>query len=304
MKKIWYLPLLLLPVMCTSEKQSQAIVPTEKQEGVFSFNVHDLYFEVDANTGGRISSFKIGSNEMLSPKDVNPDNWGSTFWTSPQSDWGWPPSENIDKNKYQASIEGNSVILKSEKDEKLGYTIEKKFSANGKDTSIVIVYKITNNSDTTRKVAPWEITRVAPGGLTIFPSESGQKTGDLKPLMFDQDGITFFEYDMNKIPGGVPKLIGDGSEGWMAHIKDRSVLIKKFSDIAPDKAAPGEGEIELYANPDKTYIEIEEQGAYVELPPGKSLEWEVIWYLKNLPEKIRVEKGNKEIVKYVRSVVR
>src|SRR5690606_41162088 len=82
------------------------------------------------------------------------------------------------------------------------------------------------------------------------------------------------------------------SRDWSSDVcsSDLSVLITKFSDVAPDKAAPGEGEIELYANPDKTYIEIEEQGAYVELPPGKSLEWEVIWYLKNLPEKIRVEK--------------
>jgi len=312
MKKIWYLPLLLMTAMCSPEKETksetqtetQAILPEEKSPGVYSFKLHNVYFEVDANSGARISSFKIDSQEVLSGKEVNADNWGSTFWTSPQSDWGWPPSANIDKNKYQSKIENNSVLMTSGKDEKLGYVVEKKFSVDPKDTSVVIVYKVTNQSNEKRKVAPWEITRVAPGGLTIFPSASGDKKGDLKPLMYDHDGITYFEYDANKIPGGVPKLIGDGSEGWMAYIKDGIAIIKKFGDVTADKAAPGEGEIELYANPDKTYIEIEEQGEYAELAPGKSLTWEVKWYLKEVPEKIKIEKGNKDLVNYVREVVK
>lgn len=316
MKKIWYVPLLLMTAMCSPDKETKtetsteasseaaAASPVEKKPGVYAFNFHNIYFEVDANSGGRISSFKIDSSEVLSGKEVNADNWGSTFWTSPQSDWGWPPSANIDKNPYQSKVENNAVIMTSGQDEKLGYVVEKKFSVNPSDTSAVIVYKVTNNSKEKRKVAPWEITRVAPGGLTLFPSESGKKTGDLKPLMYDEDGITFFEYDANKIPGGVPKLIGDGSEGWMAYIKDRIAIIKKFGDVAADKAAPGEGEIELYANPDKTYIEIEEQGEYAELAPGKSLTWEVKWYLKTIPEKIKIEKGNKGLVNYVREVVK
>lgn len=308
MKKRWYLPLLLISVMCTSEKQtekqSQPVKPVEKEQGIYSLKVHDVYFEVDANSGGRISSYKIGSNEMLSGKEVNADNWGSTFWTSPQSAWGWPPSANIDKNKYQGKLQGDTVVLTSEKDEKLGYTVVKKFSADSKDTSVSVVYKVINNSNEKRKVAPWEITRVAPGGLTLFPSASGQKKGDLVPLMYDQDGITYFEYDATKIPGGVPKLLGDGSEGWMAYVKDGIAIIKKFGDVSAEKTAPEEGEIELYANPDKTYIEIEEQGEYAELEPGQSLEWEVKWYLKKLPATIKAEKGNKDLVNYVRGIVK
>jgi len=33
-------------------------------------------------------------------------------------------------------------------------------------------------------------------------------------------------------------------------------------------------------NRGKTYIEIESQGAYTTLAPGKSLDWTVRWYLK------------------------
>lgn len=307
MKKRWYLPLLLISVMCTSEKKSEKsklVKPAEKTQGVYSLNVHDVYFEVDANSGGRISSYKIGSDEVLSGKKVNADNWGSTFWTSPQSAWGWPPSANIDKNKYEATLQGDTIVLTSDQDEKLGYTVIKKFSADLKDTSVSVIYKLVNNSKEKRKVAPWEITRVAPGGLTVFPSATGKKTGALVPLMYDEDGITYFEYDANKIPAGVPKLLGEGSEGWMAYVKDGLAIIKKFGDVSADKTAPEEGEIELYANPDKSYIEIEQQGEYAELEPGQSFEWEVVWYLKRVPEKIKVEKGNKDMVNYVRGIVR
>jgi hypothetical protein len=304
-KKIFYLPLILLfGTMCSSEKAS-TVSPVDKGDGIYSLTVHNVSFEVDANNGGRISSFKLDGKEFLSGKDVNPDNWGSTFWTSPQSAWGWPPSPNIDKNKYKGGIEGNVISLTSDKDEKLGYTINKKFSANDSDTSVTIIYTITNNSSEKRKVAPWEITRVAPGGLTFYPStEEEKKRGDLQPLMYDQDGIAYFQHDIKKVAGDVPKLFSEGNSGWMAHVSDRIIFVKKFKDVPNDKIAPEEGELEIYSNPDGTYIEIEEQGEYAELKPGKSVEWEIKWYLRKLPENIKAEKGNELLVQYVKDLVK
>ncbi len=109
---------------------------------------------------------------------------------------------------------------------------------------------------------------------------------------------------MNFKPSDVPKLIHDGAEGWMAQVNGDIVLIKKFIDVTPEKTAPGEGEIEFYANPDKSYIEIEQQGEYTSLDAGKSLQWEVKWYLRKLPAGTKAEVGNKELVAFIRATVK
>jgi hypothetical protein len=285
------------------ESQTQKEKLISKENGTYSFQVANLTFEVDAKTGGRISAFKIGGKDFLSGKNINPDNWGSTFWPSPQSAWGWPPMAELDNLEYTGGIENNTVVLSSKKDSKLGYVVKKEFSANDKDTSVIIRYTITNNSDTARLVSAWEITRVSPGGLTFFPTGKGEKNGKLAPLMKDSIGVTWYVYNASLVPEGHEKLMCDGSEGWMAQINNGMIMIKKWDDVSLEKNTPGEGEVEIYANPDKSYIEIEPQGPYTELTPGNSSTWEVKWFLRSLPSEIKVEAGNKSLVGFVRNTI-
>jgi hypothetical protein len=288
----------------TEESKTDPAKPVDKGNGIYALQTGNLIFEVDAKSGGRVSAFKLNDKDFLSGKNVNPENWGSTFWSSPQSAWGWPPSDEIDKLEYSGGIVESSVVLTSKKDPKLGYVIQKQFTANTQDTSITIRYTITNNSDSTRSASHWEITRVAPGGLTFFPTGKGSKTGKLVPLIKDSIGITWFLYDSTLIPAENAKLMSDGAEGWMAQINNGIIHIKKWDDVALEKNAPGEGEFEIYANPDKSYIEIEPQGPYTELAPGKSSSWEVKWFLKPLPEGIKAEVGNGKLVEWVRGLVK
>ncbi len=80
-----------------------AIAPRETYAGpvtvagdnyILEFN--HIYFEVNAQIGGRITTFSLDGKNVLTGPSVNPDNYGSTFWTSPQSDWDWPPIPEID----------------------------------------------------------------------------------------------------------------------------------------------------------------------------------------------------------------
>jgi hypothetical protein len=298
---------LLLVFSCLAcsrqESEAQKEKPVKKENGIYSFQVANLTFEVDAKSGGRVSAFKIDGKDFLSGKNINPENWGSTFWSSPQSAWGWPPPAELDKLEYSGGIENNTVVLSSQKDPKLGYVVKKEFTANAKDTSVTIRYTIINNSDSTRSVSPWEITRVPPGGLTFFPTGKGNKNGGLAPLMKDAIGMTWFAYNASLVPEGNVKLICDGSEGWMAQINKGVILIKKWDEVPLEKNAPGEGEVEIYANPDKSYIEIEPQGPYTQLAPGASSAWEVKWYLRSLPAGLKAEVGNKGLVDFVRSSI-
>lgn len=293
---------LITAIFLKTKDNPEYAKPIAKANGIYALQVNNLYIEVDSKNGGRISSFKLGNEEFLSSVNINADNWGSTFWTSPQSAWGWPPSDQIDKDQYSAKLQDNRFVLTSAKDEKLSFIVSKEFYGNLTDTSLVVKYTITNNAAIPQAVAAWEITRVSPNGLSYFPSGKKMKKGDLAPLTEDSKGITWYNYNGDKIPPGVPKLISDGSEGWFAQVNKGIILVKKFKDVSVEKMAPEEGEIELYANPDKSYIEIEQQGEYTTLIPGESLTWEVKWYLRKLPKGIVAEPGNDKLIRYTKSI--
>ena len=71
--------------------------------------------------------------------------------------------------------------------------------------------------------------------------------------------------------------------------------MKKFQDLQEGQAAPAEAEIQVYANPGKTFVEIEEQGPYTTLEPGASVNWTVRWYA--VP--VEGTEGNLEKVKEI-----
>lgn len=301
-KTILLLPVVMHLFLLSGCTQTNSPKPVDKGNGIYSITVGEVYLEIDAKSGARISSLKLKDKEFLF-MDKTSDNWGSTFWTSPQSAWSWPPVVSINSAPYSGKIEGANIDLTGEKDEKLGFVIHKKLTGNTKDTSFSIVYTITNNSNEVKQVAPWEITRLHPGGLTVFPAGKPGMRGDLVPLVKDSSGIMWFKYKAEEIPSGIPKFFGDGSEGWIAQVMDNMVLIKTFKDIDPAKAAPEEAEIELYANQERTYIEVEQQGEYMKLDKGNSSSWEVKWCLRALPAGIKAEVGNMELVKFIRKTV-
>lgn len=189
------------------------------------------------------------------------------------------------------------------KDPKTGFVFTKEISGNKPDGSFSIRYTIINQSDSLRKVAPWEVTRVYPDGLAFFPKGNGERWGNMAGQAEDINGITWFDYQADKIQPGQNKFFSDGAEGWIAQVNEDVIFIKKFPDISLEKAAPSEAEVEIYTNPQKSYVEIEQQGAYEALQPAASLHWQVTWYIRKLPVNIKREKGNQDIVAYVRKLV-
>ncbi len=196
-------------------------------------------------------------------------NFGSTFWSSPQSDWNWPPPPEIDSEPYAASLDGAVLSLSGTTAAGLGLAVKKKFSTDRQVGAVSVEYTLANRGSQPRWVAPWEITRVAAGGLTLFPmGEGGPRKGAqdlLSPTIVN--GVAWFAYDAAAITAD-QKLFADGKEGWIAHVDGDLLLVKSFADTSPGQAAPGEAEIEIYANASHTYVEVENQGAYVHLAPG------------------------------------
>ena len=67
------------------------------------------------------------------------------------------------------------------------------------------------------------------------------------------------------------KLFADGREGWLAHVDGDALLVKTFAVVPRAAQAPGEAQIEIYATPAHTYVEVEVQGAYETIAPGAAL---------------------------------
>ncbi len=273
---------------------------------LYTFTFGDTVFAVDAATGGRIVTFSLaGKNILTAAKGSQDNNWGSTFWPSPQSDWNWPPPAEIDPGAYAASPCGAMVSMASRTSGALGLAVTKQFSVDAATGIVTIDYGLVNHGAQARSVAPWEITRVAAGGLTFFPMGDGAPSKGSQDLLDLQlvDGVAWFAYDAAAIAND-QKVFADGHEGWIAHVDGNLLLVKAFSDTPAAQAAPGEAEIEIYTDAGHSYIEIENQGAYASLAPGATSTWTVRWFLRQLDPSLSAQVGSADLLSLVRALVK
>lgn len=271
------------------------------KDGIYEMKVAEVVMTVNANLGARIISFRLKDQEILSTPGVNPENYGSTLWLSPQN-WKWPPSPVLDTEPYQVKLKKEMLTLTSGSDIQSGCQMTKTIVANSADCSFSIIYSITNISEQDKPVAPWEVTRVPAGGLTFFPI--GDYGGYSKSNMVTQDinNICWYKFDAALVTGH-QKLFRNGAEGWLAHCNQGLIIIKQFPDIGIAQEAPNETEVELYIHKDRTYIELENQGIYKTLRPGESVTWKVKWYLRQLPLKINTDPGSVPLSEFVRKTI-
>ena len=283
MKRLLFLLLLaiLLPLAGMAQQQ---------------LTVGDVTMTISPEKGAKILSLQYKGQEVISQLTA-PESFGSTFWTSPQKEWNWPPVREFDKMPYQVEERDGSLILTSEVSPRLKCRVRKEFTTDKKDNAIVITYSIINEGDEERQVAPWETTRVEnKGGVIFFDAPlDGITPADLMPFTA-ANGAVWYQPDeaaQNR------KINADG-KGWYAYCNDGLLLLKTFDDLQPSQPAPGEAEIQVYVNRGKTFIELECQGAYTALKPHEQLSWTVRWHL--LPFKGNAEpsaKLMKTIQKYL-----
>ena len=251
-------------------------VADEPQEQVFTLKCGDVTMTINAEKGGKILSLKHQDKEVLSQSRW-PESFGSTFWTSPQKEWNWPPVPEFDKQAYTIKHqEEGRLTITSPVSERLGLSVGKDFQTDSKDGAFVITYSIKNEGTEPRRVAPWEITRV--------PNGDGQILFDAPVDSIWPAGLMTFEtaqgaawYKTDEAPQN--RKINADARGWLAYTANDLLLVKRFLDLKNNEPAPGEAEVQVYVNRGKSYIELESQGAYTLLQPGEQLQWTVRWYL-------------------------
>jgi hypothetical protein len=256
-----------------------------------------MRFEVDPQAGGRVTSFSLGGFDVLAGADVDASSYGSTFWTSPQSDWGWPPPAEVDRFPYSLVCQGDTLTLTGVPSLALGIGVTKQFSADRVRRAMVLKYTIHNHDKTPRKYAPWEVSRVHARGLTFFPS--GQPSTGPLPVQRLGSG-TWFVHDPDVLNEAGQKAFAYGTQGLLAHAAGGVLYVKSFPEVPRELQAPGEAEIEVYAN--NRYVEVEVQGPYTIIDPGASVTWTVRWSLRKIPPSIVPFPGNPELLAFATGV--
>jgi hypothetical protein len=276
------------------------------EAGRYVFRMGQLELEVDPGIGGRVTRFSlVGENILTGPEVVAsgegslPNMYGSTFWTSPQSAWGWPPEAAIDAALLESRLVGDTLELASEPGASTGYAVRKRFWTDVGRDLISIEYTLENQR-AVLPAAPWEISRVPKEGLVLFAAKAPALVQSSLPSTF-RDGVAWV--DIALAPPTDSKLFQDGSEGWLAYIYRDLAFIKTFEDTSPEQAAPGEAEIEIFASGLFEYVELEQQGGYAMPPRGGSSSWQVNWLLRRLPAGLDASLGSAALVAWVRSQV-
>jgi hypothetical protein len=249
---------------------------------------------------GRLKEFNWYGTGIL-----DKSNQGSMFYPAPQSAFPntWPPPVGFSLDNALAflfTLDADSTILDARPAAAGSGTIylpSRTYSYDARSGAFTTVYGIRNTStDSTAKVAGWEISRIPTSSFVFFPKgEAVSVNSTYDPVK--EDSIVWAN-----APGGGKKIFRDGREGWLAAVvSDTLLFVKQFPDVLPSEFAPGETEIELYTGSEG--FEMEQQGPYTTLKPGDSLTWTVNWYVKPVPKSIATS-GNHALVDSVRSVLR
>jgi hypothetical protein len=295
--KLFLICIIIIPAFLTAGNQSFEATKTQE---TFEIKAGKSTMKISAG-GGRIISYKCNEQEILT-QALEHENYGSTFWTAPQSEWNWPPFDVLDNQEYHVEQEGNLLKMTSNPDPKSGFQMIKTWKVTGRQ-NIEIEYRIKNISVKPKSVGAWEVTRVPCGGLAFFPDGGTGKVpeSNLKPDL-RKEGINWIS--INKVPiQGYQKLFSTAKEGWLAYALNGLLFIKQFPDTKPENYSPRQGEVEIYINKDKIYIELENHGEYQLLQPGESLSYKEKWFLMSLPENVTVNPGNPKLTDFVRKQI-
>jgi len=242
---------------------------------VITLSRGDITLSVEPALGARVSSLTFAGREILQTRrDSLGLQWGSTVWTSPQSDWNWPPITTFDSELFAVSqLREGVILLESQRDPDTFLRMRKRISL-GNNNDVGLTYWVTNEGSSSVKVALWENTRIPYGGYLTFRSDSIRYS--LDSTLVDTRTSTQYIYldDRHSKP---QKLFADLREVPVSYHHDGLVLHKYTNVKQLYRTAPGQAPLEIYIDPVTGFAEFELQGDYQLIQPGESANLRVRW---------------------------
>jgi len=235
----------------------------------------NIILSIDPASGGRISSLTFRGQEILKiSRDSLGFQWGSTAWTSPQSDWNWPPIATFDSEPFTVTeLREGVVLLESQRDPDTYLRMRKRISL-GERSDVGITYWVTNEGPSSTKVALWENTRIPYDGYLSFRADSLRGSLDTLPVAV-LDSTYYIHLDNRHAQP--QKVFADLAEVPVNYHHNGLVLRKYTSVKELYRTAPGQAPLEIYLDPPAGFAEFELQGDYQLIQPGESANLRVRW---------------------------
>ncbi|WP_288132307.1 DUF4380 domain-containing protein [Microbulbifer sp.] len=273
---------------------SHEVEPVQLVKGPLSIAVSPQY-------GGRITGLSLNGRNLLTQNATDGNNFGSTFWLSPQSLWNWPPVAAHDSAPYRITAQ-DAHTLSMQGPTGAGARVGKSISMLTGNRARV-KYRIEAEQDFD-EIAAWEITRVPSRGLAFAPvkMETVQTVRGSMQYLQDAAGVLWLPMD-KRAQHKEGKIIANGSEGWLAYAVDGLLYLKVYPKIEAEEMATGEGDIELYLSGVKPYLELEVQSAAQVLTRDEVLDWSVEWLLLPIPDDVEVRSGSRSLLDFAREQV-
>ena len=238
---------------------------------------------IDPGYGARITSYQYKGRELLQTKrDSAGITFGSTVWTSPQADWGWPPPAAFETEPYEAvKLRDNVYVFTSGLDEESGLQIEKRVQlmANGE---LGLRYKVKNEIGMSTQVAAWEVTRLPYAGYIEFVVSDTVYTdkGDLGVEFRDDRGYIYFDDQTTE----ARKIYATLRDTAVRYHHDGLVFTKQTMITGRNQTVPGQMPLEVYLDPVRGFAEFELQGGAYNLETGQEATMRVKWLVREEEE--------------------
>lgn len=292
MKKL-ALVLLALPAIAAADVKVE-IVDYHGWKGCYRVANEDAEMIVVPEIGRVLRYAYIGKDNLLwedpdmAGRKTQPGIWtnygGDKVWPAPQSNWNWPPDQDIDGSPWTAELIPNGVRITSptSKKLKLRFVREITMAAHG---SAVHFKNRLDNLGSRRQLAPWQITQIddpqkiwmATDSTGLNPMGYRVLQGKLDPSFHQvaATGIT-----MQRDPKFPFKVGGLGMSGEITATKGaytfhmRSKVFKAL--VYPDLGCA----LEVFTSPDPDkYVELEQLGPLVRMDTGEGSYLQVDWLI-------------------------
>lgn len=207
---------------------------------------------VTTDVGPRIIRYAFaaeGAENVLAelPNDVVTTEWGEwkpwgghRLWLAPEQK---PRSYAPDNAPVTMEpVGGNAVRVTAPDDPRTGTRKEMLITLDASGTGVTILHRVTNTGVWAIEAAPWAITIVAGGGMTILPQEPYRSHDDdvlpARPMVlwsytdFEDPrwtvGKKYIRLRSDERAGTAQKAGAMNKQGWAAYLRKDILFVKRF----------------------------------------------------------------------------
>ncbi len=146
----------------------------------------------------------------------------------------------------------------------------------GPDSDVGLTYWLTNESDTIRSLAAWEVTRLPYAGRVEFVADSVRLSAPGKTVESRDTNRTIYLDDRHSKENKVYAQLNSVPVRYYLNdlVLEKHTVVQDFYRVAPNQAP-----LEIYFDPVAGFTELELQGDYRKLGYGETTTLRTRWRL-------------------------